>query len=164
MIYLTDNIDSLNSVCSLQYLRLAGVTSQQRMLSPPWHLMLPCLLSGVHVTLHTALDLLFRLWLCLTNCYFCYLISHWYAKFSQATVHDRYIFVCKIQFGYHIWLTDIGYNIWELHWCARFSVRLQYLRFILVCNGLMICLCQPCYGIVILYTMSSTKSAPSVVL
>ena len=33
----------------------AGVTGQQRMLTPPWHLILPSLLSKVRVALHSIL-------------------------------------------------------------------------------------------------------------
>jgi hypothetical protein len=46
----------------------AGVTGQQRMLTSPWHLILPLHLSGVHVAPHLILYLPFVLWLRLTHC------------------------------------------------------------------------------------------------
>ena len=48
----------------------AGVTGQQRMLTPPWHLILPSLLSKVRVALHSILYVFFGLWLRLILCYF----------------------------------------------------------------------------------------------
>jgi hypothetical protein len=43
-----------------------GVTGQQKMLTPPWHLILPSYLSGVRIALHSILYLPFGLWLRLT--------------------------------------------------------------------------------------------------
>jgi hypothetical protein len=39
--------------------RTAGVTRQQRMLTPPWHLILLSHFSGVRVALQSILNLLF---------------------------------------------------------------------------------------------------------
>jgi hypothetical protein len=44
----------------------AGVTGQQRMLTPPRHLILLSLLLGFHATLHSTLYFLF--WIVITNC------------------------------------------------------------------------------------------------
>jgi hypothetical protein len=43
-------------------------TCQQRMVTPPWHLILPSLLSGVRATLHSNFVKKFSYWLRLTNC------------------------------------------------------------------------------------------------
>jgi hypothetical protein len=52
-----------------------GVTSKQRMLTRKLHLILPLQLSGVRVSLHLILHLLFGLWLRFTQCWFCSFVS-----------------------------------------------------------------------------------------
>jgi hypothetical protein len=54
---------------------MACVTGQQRMLTPPRHLILPLHLSGTRVALHSILYLLFGLWLCFTQCILRYFLS-----------------------------------------------------------------------------------------
>jgi hypothetical protein len=48
--------------------RTAGVTGQQKMLTPPWHPILPSHLSEVRAALHSILHLPFGLWLRFTHC------------------------------------------------------------------------------------------------
>jgi hypothetical protein len=43
---------------------MVGVNGQQRMLTPPWHLFLPSLLSVVPVAVHSTLHFLF--WIVIT--------------------------------------------------------------------------------------------------
>jgi hypothetical protein len=52
------------------------VTGQQRMLTPPWHLILLSLLSGVGVAVHSILYLLFSLRLRLTLCSLFDMLTH----------------------------------------------------------------------------------------
>jgi hypothetical protein len=44
---------------NFNYGLMAGVTGQQWILTPPSHLILPSLLSGVHVALHSTLYLFY---------------------------------------------------------------------------------------------------------
>jgi hypothetical protein len=53
--------DGLSRIPNFDYGRTAGVTGQQRMLTPPEHLILPSHFSGVRVALHSSLYLLLGL-------------------------------------------------------------------------------------------------------